>query len=114
MCIGTIIMHWDHNNLLAIGSECPVVEGRECLESFLFQGVKRVYCLCFCSGCDAFRKSCAKAGEPEDVTVGLIIGKWSSFVNTLDMVNRYKPLPPNETTTPLIRTLNKFHCIGHN
>ena len=28
-----------------------------------------------CSGCEAFSKSCQKALEPEDVTVGLVIGK---------------------------------------
>ena len=26
-------------------------------------------------GCEAFSKSCQKALEPEDVTVGLVIGK---------------------------------------
>ena len=28
-----------------------------------------------CRGCEAFSESCLKALEPEDVTVGLVIGK---------------------------------------
>ena len=28
-----------------------------------------------CSGCRAFSESCSKAQEPEDVTVGLIVGE---------------------------------------
>jgi len=36
-----------------------------------------IYVALFCvaSGCEAFRKSCLLAQEPEDVTVGLVVGK---------------------------------------
>ena len=31
--------------------------------------------VCVVRGCEAFRKSCLLAQEPEDVTVGLVVGK---------------------------------------
>ena len=33
-----------------------------------------LYCFSSFRGCDAFSDSCQKALEPEDVTVGLVIG----------------------------------------
>ena len=45
--------------------ECSVLE---------FKSVHHCHRL-VCSGCEAFGESCSKAQEPEDVTVGLIIGE---------------------------------------
>ena len=57
-----------------------------------------IYCIywlyCFSSfrGCDAFSDSCQKALEPEDVTVGLVIGKCLRCYFMIHLKHTYDPL----------------------
>ena len=41
------------------------------------------FCHPCCRGGEAFAASCQKTGEPEDVTVGLVVGEWNTLVPVL-------------------------------